>query len=220
MNKLNDLIRLYLNEQIAIARNFPVEDVAKLAEAVWSTYERDGSVYVFANGGPAGTAEGFATDLKIHPFISAAKDKTMGARRLKVHCLNESTSAITAISNDLGYADVFVEQLKNYLRSPEQNQYDVVIGFSGSGNSENVLRAFRYAKKFGVTTACITGRGGGRAKDIVDICVLVPGTSQFPGQTDDNDNNFHIEDFQTSITHIVTGILKERIMAKYGKDNR
>jgi D-sedoheptulose 7-phosphate isomerase len=212
MNHVEDLVRLYLDEKVRIAGEFPVADTARLIEAVWSAYLHDGTVFIFANGGPAGAAEGFATDLKTHPFTSESKHETTEIRRLRVVCLNESCGVITGIANDLGYDHIFREQLKNYLRGPEQNRFDLVIGFSGSGNSGNVLNAFSYAKQFGATTACLTGRGGGKAREAADICVVIPGSSSFPGQTGANDNNFHIEDFQTSITHMVTGVLKERVM--------
>ncbi len=217
MTRVASGIALYLEEQIAIAKNFPSADVERLAEAVWSTYEHDGSVFVFANGGPAGLAEGFATDLKTHPFVSENKHETTDIRRLKAHCLNESGAVMTGVSNDLGFEFVFAEQLKNYLRSPEQNGHDLLIAFSASGNSKNVLHAFAYAKQFGVTTACLAGRTGGAAKDVADICVVIPGTSQFPGQVGANDNNFHIEDFQSSVTHMVIGIMTERVWERHGR---
>lgn len=204
-------IELYLKETKEIVDMFPIKDITKLVNIIWDCYVYDGTVYIFANGGACGTAEGFATDLKIHPFVSESKTESSDVRRLKVHCLNESSGVITGISNDLGYPHVFSEQLKNYMRNKEKNKYDVVIGFSGSGNSENILNAFRYAKIFGCRTVCITGRGGGKAKEVADICIIIPGTSTFPGQTGKNDNNFHIEDFQVSISHMVTGIIKKRI---------
>ena len=216
MSTTKQLLELYMNEQIAIAKGFPIDDVARLAEAVIDTYAHDGAVYTFANGGPAGLAEGFATDLKIHPFVAEDKSKTTNYRRLKMHCLNESCSVITGVSNDIGYEYIFAEQLKNYLRDSKTNGHDLVIGFSGSGNSKNVLRAFEYAKTFGVKTACVTGRTGGKAKEMADICVVIPGTSQFPGQTGPNDNNFHIEDFQSAVTHMVTGLLKKKVTELYG----
>lgn len=216
LNNNMNLLKLYLDEHVAIARDFPIDAVAQLAEAVIRCYEHDGAVYTFANGGPAGLAEGFATDLKIHPFVGEDKNKTTEYRRLKMHCLNESSSVLTGLSNDLGYEYVFVEQLKNHLRSVDVNRHDVVIGFSASGNSGNVLRAFEYAKKFGVTTVCISGRGGGKAKSVADISIVIPGNSRFPGQTGGNDNNFHIEDFQSVVTHMVTGLLKKRVMEIYG----
>jgi D-sedoheptulose 7-phosphate isomerase len=66
-----------------------------------------------------------------------------------------------------------------------------------------------------VKTVCIAGRTGGKAKELADLCIIIPGSSRFPGQTGGNDNNFHIEDFQSSITHMVTGILKQKVMEGY-----
>ena len=216
MANLDELIRLYLEEKVAIVQDFPVADVVRLVEAVLRCYDNDGTVYVVANGGPAGSAEGFATDLKTHPFVAEDKSQTTEIRRLRVHCLNESVGVVTGIANDIGYEATFTEQLKNYMRDAEHNKFDVLIGFSASGDSKNVLNAFEYAKTFGVTTVCISGRGGGEAKNIADICIVIPGNSRFPGQTGKNDNNFHIEDFQVSITHMVTGILKARVWANKG----
>ena len=208
---MKDLVQLYFEEKRAIAAAFPIDDTLRLVEAVIRCYDHDGTVYTFANGGPGCAAEGFATDLKTHPFVSDNKDETTDKRRLRAHCLNESASVITGISNDLGYQQIFTEQLKNYMRGPEVNGHDVLIAFSGSGNSKNVLEAFDYAKQFGATTCCITGRTGGKAREVADMCIVIPGTSRFPGQTGGNDNNFHIEDFQTSVTHVVTGLLKGHV---------
>lgn len=208
-----DWVKLYFSEKSAIALAIETGAIERLAEAVIRCYETDGTVYICANGGAAGAAEGFATDLKTHPFVAEDKSVTTAIRRLRVVCLTESAGVITGISNDLGYGQIFVEQLKNYLRGPDVNGHDVFIAFSGSGNSKNVLEAFEFAKAHGVTTACVAGRGGGRAKEAADICIVVPGTSHFPGQTGGNDNNFHIEDFQVSVTHIVTGLLKQHVLA-------
>ena len=83
-----------------------------------------------------------------------------------------------------------------------------MILFSGSGNSKNMLEVIKYVKKYSVYTCCVSGRGGGIAKTIADLSVVIPGTSKFPGQTEENDNNFHIEDCQVSISHMITGLLK------------
>ena len=76
------------------------------------------------------------------------------------------------------------------------------------------MNAIRFAKKFGVITSCIAGRGGGKACKIVDIPIIIKGSSKFPGQIGKNDNNFHIEDIQNSISHIITGLLKDYVSKK------
>ena len=206
-----ELIKLYFTEKAAIANNIEIETICKLSEKLLDTYNKDGTVYVMANGGGASAAEGFATDLRTHPFVLNDKSETTIIRRLKVVALTESSGALTGISNDLGYEFIFSEQLKNFMRSIEINKNDMVIAFSGSGNSNNIINAINYAKEYSVFTSCISGRGGGKLKDIADLSVVIQGTSNFPGQTGKNDNNFHIEDFQVSISHILTGMLRNHV---------
>ena len=201
------LIERYLLEQIEIAQEFPVKATEALVKAVEVCYHRGRMVFAMGNGGGANTAEHFASDLKMHPYVSEDKREAGELPRMQVHCLNESNGIMTRIANDIGYKETFTEQLKNYPLTSN----DLLIAFSGSGNSPNIISAFEYVKKFSVKTALVGGRDGGKAKGLVDICVLIPGTSKFPGQTGANDNCFHIEDFQGSIAHMITGILKERL---------
>ena len=202
------LLQIYLDEHIKMAQGFPILEVAKLVQAVEDTYEENGEVFIIGNGGGANTANHFASDLGIHPFISEDKRNFLPRRRLKVHCLTDSISLITRLANDIGYDIIIVEQLKASFLT----RRDLVIALSNSGNSPNIVLALQYAKECGAKTAIIGGRDGGKAKSIVDICVLIPANpSQFPGQVGANDNCFHIEDFQSSISHMITGILKEAI---------
>ena len=108
----------------------------------------------------------------------------------------------------------FLSNWKTIYIQKKTNKNDTLIAFSGSGNSENIIRAIELAKKFNIYTITISGRDGGKAKNISDLCIVIPGTSKFPGQIGKNDNNFHIEDFQTSIIHIVTGLFKKYINDK------
>src|SRR5690606_32486959 len=92
----------------------------------------------------------------------AAGDFLKGAsygldKRFRMICLNDNLAAMMAIANDIGYEDIFIEQLKNFI-GPD----DLVIGISGSGNSENVVRAIEYAKNKGVKTMAMTGFKGGK----------------------------------------------------------
>jgi len=205
----NTLIRTYLKEHLEIARGLEgqVDEIEKLFNAILNTYEKNGDLFCFGNGGGASTAEHFASDIGIHPFVSDDKKTPMSIKRLRVHCLNQSVDLITRIANDIGFVDLFSEQLKRY----ELNKNDTVIAFSISGHSSNIIRALLRAREFGATTVLIGGRTGGEAKAYSDICILVPGTSQFPGQVGPNDNCFNIEDFQVSISHMMAGLLKEAV---------
>ncbi len=206
-----DLVELYFKEKINIFQSIEIKQINILIKKIISTYENDGLVFTLGNGGGVSVSNGFAVDLRTHPFTQEDKSVTLTSRRLKVIDLTESSGMITGITNDIGPEFMFSEQLKNWLVKDENNGNHVLIAFSGSGNSQNVIQAINYAKSLNVYTTCISGRGGGKAAQIVDNAIIVPGSSKFPGQTGKNDNNFHIEDFQVSLGHIIVGILKSHV---------
>ena len=211
MNKLKDtrgLVELFFNEKIDIFKKIELDPVCQLFRKLVEVYLSDGIVFTMGNGGGTSVANGFAVDLRTHPFTNEDKSITTDLKRIRVVDLSESVGMITGIANDIGNDFIYTEQLKNWLRSRTDNQTFLMIAFSGSGNSKNIVNAIESAKNLGVTTSCISGRGGGLAARIVDIPIIVPGNSTFPGQTGKNDNNFHIEEFQVSVGHILTGLLK------------
>lgn len=83
-------------------------------------------------------------------------------------CLNDTIPTVLAYANDVGYEDIFVEQLKNFFQPR-----DVVIGISGSGNSKNVVKAIEYAGTHGGITVGLCGYSGGSLCRMVHIPVLV-----------------------------------------------
>ena len=120
------------------------------------------SVSLCGNGGSAATANHFACDI--------VKGASYGCeRRFKIMSLAEQIPTLTAYSNDVGYDSVFVEPLKNFAE-----RGDVVMAISGSGNSENVIRAVDYAKRIGCFTVGLSGMSGGRLRPSVDLSVHVP----------------------------------------------
>ena len=91
------------------------------------------------------------------------------AARFKMIGLTDSIATITAYANDEGYETVFEEPLRNFARPG-----DLVMGISGSGNSENVLRAMRLAGETGCRTVGLTTGEGGALKDLVELALAVP----------------------------------------------
>jgi D-sedoheptulose 7-phosphate isomerase len=156
-----DFIRDYLAALDATLRALRPEQVAAIIDAVRDARDRDAQVFVVGNGGSAATASHFATDL--------GKGASLGReRRFRVLSLTDNVPWISALANDLSYEDVFVEQLKNYARPG-----DLLLAFSGSGNSENVLRAVRYANEIGCRTIGLAGFAGGRLREEAQECLVV-----------------------------------------------
>ena len=137
-------------------------------------------IFVFGNGGSAASANHFACD--IVKGASYGRDK-----RFKILALSEQIPTMTAYSNDVGYEVIFEEPLKNFA-----NPGDVVMAISGSGNSENVIRAIEYAKSIGCYTVGLSGKNGGRLRPAVDLSIHV-----------DNDHMGRIEDAHMIVCHMV-----------------
>lgn len=128
-------------------------------DAFLKVRESGGTIYIFGNGGSGATASHAAGD-----FLKGASyglDK-----RFRVICLNDNVPSMMAIANDIGWNDIFIEPLKNFLQP-----HDLVIGISGSGNSTNVVKAMQYAKEKGVTTIAFCGYKGGKIKELADIVI-------------------------------------------------
>lgn len=116
-------------------------------------------VITLGNGGSALTALHFITDWNKIIHLKTG-------RPFRGRTLVDNMGMITAYGNDISFADIFVEQMKN-LAQPG----DVVVAISGSGNSENVIRAVTYANSIGCETLGLCGFSGGRLKGIVKHAV-------------------------------------------------
>lgn len=152
-------IENYLKKLIEAVSCLNRNELEDFFQILLDCYERESQVFIFGNGGSASTASHFTTDL--NKGISSGLSK-----RFKIICLNDSIPTMLAYANDLSYSDIFVEQLKNFLKKD-----DVVIGISGSGNSENVLKAIEYANRQGAITVGITGYDGGQLRKIAKYSV-------------------------------------------------
>lgn len=135
-------------------------DVQRLADLLYEAYEGGRFIFLFGNGGSACTASHFAEDLGKNCLTEDAL-RGGDAKRLKVLSLTDNVGWITALGNDLGYDQIFVQQLAHYA-SPG----DLAIAISGSGNSPNVLRAVEWANVHGLMTFGLTGYAGGKLKQI------------------------------------------------------
>lgn len=147
----------YLNQLKDLLDVFPHDKFEEIGQTLMSAYNDDKQVFIMGNGGSGSTASHFVCDINKGCCLDLKK-------KFKVICLNDNVPSILAYANDLSYDHIFVEQLKNFLRPG-----DVVIGISGSGNSQNVLLAVNYAKEAGARTIGLSGFDGGRLAKIADI---------------------------------------------------
>ena len=137
-----------------------LSQVRRLGELLYACWESGNSVFVFGNGGSGATASHLCEDLNKNALREAdLADETK--RRPRIVSLTDNTSFITAIGNDLGFEQIFVQQLMHLGRPG-----DLALALSGSGNSRNVLLAVEWANRRGLTTFALTGFDGGKLKQI------------------------------------------------------
>jgi D-sedoheptulose 7-phosphate isomerase len=144
------------------------QEIQSWADLVYEAWNHDRFVYVFGNGGSATTATHISEDLgKSSLRQDDLKDETR--KRLKILSLTDNQGWIMALGNDMGYDQVFVQQLMNYGR-----EGDLAIGISGSGNSPNVLLAIDWANRHGLKTFALTGYDGGKLRRLAQHGMHVP----------------------------------------------
>ncbi len=183
-----DAIQPYLVELNAVLAAVPHRDVEAVVELLLATYDEDGTIYIAGNGGSAATASHFANDLTKATIVP-------GQRRFRVIALTDNVPLLTAWANDASYADAFAEQLRSLIRPG-----DLFIAISGSGNSENILRAADCARSSGARVAGFTGFDGGKLVAQCDRSVLVPCSVMA-----------QVEDAHLIIQHAVCSYLREVI---------
>lgn len=172
-NITNQLSRLDLNK------------ILMLEKILFNAWKNNNKVFFCGNGGSAGNANHMANDL----LYVINKKKGINAESLV-----SNPAIITCLANDEGYENIFVTQLQTKAQIN-----DVLIAFSGSGNSKNVIKALRYSNKNKIKTVAIVGYDGGLAKKIASLFIHI------------KVNDMQVcEDFQTIIMHICTQSLKAR----------
>jgi D-sedoheptulose 7-phosphate isomerase len=155
-------IKEYLELEINILKKLDQNEINNAMNLLEETRKNGSNVYVFGNGGSAATALHMEND-----FNKGISEKV--PKKYRLQCLNANMATIMAIANDNGYDRVFEQQLENKLKRD-----DVIVAISGSGNSENVIKAVQYAKKQGCRVIGMTGYSGGRLKELSDISLHVP----------------------------------------------
>ena len=163
---LADRARAAIAASAAVKMQFAeqgAEAVAQAAALVYEALAAGGKVLLCGNGGSAADAQHIAGEL-----VGRFK-----LERPAFHAvaLTTDTSVMTSIANDYGYDEMFARQVQG-LGSPG----DVLLAYSTSGDSPNILRAVGMAKSLGMKVVGLTGAGGGKMADVCDACITVPST--------------------------------------------
>ena len=190
IQKIQGMIKESADVKVLALKLAPqIEKAAKMVEAA---LKKGNKVILAGNGGSSSQASHIAAE-----FTGKYK---LERKSLPGISLSADMSAITSIANDYGYEHVFSRQLEGL-----GNKGDVFIGLSTSGNSENIINALSTAKKNGIKTVSLIGKGGGKMKGIADIDIIIPSA-----------NTPRIQECHLMILHIICEIVEENMFGKGG----
>lgn len=195
MKDSRDMIAKYLLTEKKVIEGLDISKINVVFNVLDDCLKSGRTVYVFGNGGSGATASHMTNDFNKALF----KETEM---TFKFNCLNDNMPTMLAIANDEGYDEVFLYQLIGRITSQ-----DVVIAFSGSGNSKNVLNAVEYAKECGTQVIGFTGFDGGKLMKLADYNLHI------------NIDNMQItEDVHLMIEHLLISMFYETYgIRKYEK---
>jgi len=154
--------------------------IVKTAAAIADTYRNNGRLFSMGNGGSSCDAAHIAVEF-LHPV-------TTGRPALTAVNMTCDTTMLTAVSNDVGFSNIFVRQIIAQARKG-----DILVGLSTSGNSDNLIKAFRKAKELGLATIGLAGMDGGEMLKVgLDHCLVV-----------ESDSIHRIQECHVTIYHIL-----------------
>ena len=196
--KIENSIKENLKQNYSCLENLDKksDEIKEIVEHLITARNNGRIIFTMGNGGSGSTSSHFVSDL-----LKTAI--TNDSNRFKAISLVDNIPVNLAWSNDVSYDCVFSEQLKNFLMNG-----DVVIGFSGSGNSQNVVNAFEYAKTKGAITIAISGMSGGKISKLADVALVVP-----------SNDMLIIESMHILICHCMINTIREQGIPKFNYDS-
>lgn len=153
----------YVDRLETTLKNADWDAAERLADAVRRCWIDGRRVFLCGNGGSAANA------------VHAANDFHYGVARgvlgggVRVSALSANVAVITCLANDEGYAGIYSRQL-----AVDGQAGDILIAFSGSGNSPNIVEALRQAKTMGIRSFAVLGYSGGESRDLADVPIHFP----------------------------------------------
>lgn len=187
----------YLSEARDVLARIDPAEVDAFAGVLFDAWKSGNTIYLCGNGGSAGTAQHMAADLFKCTIVP-------GRARVRVMSLNDNMPLLSALTNDDGWSEVYVQQLMTWWRPG-----DVVLGISVHGGegrdkagkwSQNVVKAIQYANDNGGTSLGLVGFDGGAMRKICARSIAVPVES-----------TAHTEGLHVVIHHLVTTLLRQKI---------
>lgn len=192
MADIKGLLEAYAKEVSEGIMKTDFDSMAKIVDVLLDAKERMATIFTAGNGGSAATASHICNDL-------LKGCNVCNKNGFITECLADSTAVLTCLANDFDYESVFSIQLET-----KANKGDVLIVYSGSGNSANILKAIETAKEKEMTVIGFSGRDGGKLAPMCDITVIAP-----------TDSMEQIEDYHMIYVHSLSDTIQKALKEKY-----
>lgn len=191
MSRITEAIKESIETKQQILSNADLlKMIDDVASACTTAFCNGNKVLFCGNGGSAADAQHLSAEFSGRFYYDRPP--------LPSEALHVNTSYLTAVANDYSYDEVYARIVRG-----SGHEGDILIGLSTSGNSRNVIRAFEVANEIGMITVALTGKGGGKMKDVVDFLIDVP-SSDTP----------RIQESHIMIGHIICEIVEKSMFPK------
>ncbi len=197
-----DSIQTFLSQTKEICDSISQKEIEHAIEILFEAWKNDKTIFVMGNGGSASTATHFAADL-VQCTLSPH------TKRVRAMSLFDNVPLSSALVNDRGWDNVYLEQLQTYAKKGDVGIGISVHGGSGADKagawSQNLLKGLQYMKDMGSKTVGLIGFDGGAMKNLVDAPIVVPANS-----------TPLVEGFHMVLHHLIALRLKELIQTEVG----
>ncbi|MCL1858727.1 MAG: SIS domain-containing protein [Oscillospiraceae bacterium] len=185
----------YLIATAEVIKKSDMKALSDIANKLIETKQNGGTVFTAGNGGSSATASHMVNDLtkgcRVH-----------GREGFKAICLSDSSTLVTCLANDFSYEEAYMIELKTLGKKG-----DVLVVYSGSGNSPNVVKAAEYAQEAGIIVIGFLGRDGGKMKDLCDLYIIAP-----------TDSMESLEDAHMAYEHALTVVMVGALEDTWGME--
>jgi D-sedoheptulose 7-phosphate isomerase len=187
-----DFVKNYLEELKSRLDKLDSDRIEEIVDILINAWKNDKQIFIIGNGGSAAIASHLACDLGKGTL---KKIYDTSEKRFRVSSLTDNTPLLTALANDISYENVFAQQLQSHI-----GMGDILIVITGSGNSENILKALKVAQDKKAITIAFLGSDGGKAKNLSDYYIIYEDT-----------HYGRIEDSHSILSHLICCWIREKI---------
>ena len=168
------------------------KDIIEIIHNIEKKLKKGGKILLCGNGGSAADAQHLAAEfiVRLRPHVNR--------NPIPALTLAQDTSTLTACGNDYSFNDIFLRPFKALV-----NKNDILICISTSGNSENILKVLKEAKKSKIYSVCFLGKGGGKAKKISKKSLVVA-----------SNNTARIQECHIFLGHFILEKVEDLIISK------